>query len=142
MTLYKHYADELASLIADGSLQPLGIVPDEPVFADPMVVVGADGQTYYRSEHRLVPWRRVAQGFAVQPALGWAAGNVFFLPADAGVTLAGTATAAEMTAVRNAMNCALSWGVFPGSRRFSPSSVAMDQLLCLPEPLTLLNGFS
>lgn len=76
---------------ADGSLQPLGIVPDEPVFADPMVVVGADGQTYYRSEHRLVPWRRVEQGFAVQPALGWAAGNVFFLPADAGVTPAGTA---------------------------------------------------
>ncbi len=76
---------------ADGSPQPLAIVPEEPVFADPMVVVGADGRTYYRSEHRLVPWRKVEQGFAVQPALSWPAGNAFVMPADAGVTAAGTA---------------------------------------------------
>lgn len=75
----------------DGSRQPLGVVPEEPVFADPTVVVGADGRTYYRSEHRLVPWRRVEQGFAVQPALGWPAGNAFFMPNDAGVTAGGTA---------------------------------------------------
>ena len=33
-------------------------------------------------------------------------------------------------------------GSVPGSRRFSPSSVAIDQLLCLPEPLMPANGFS
>ena len=76
---------------ADGSRLPLGVVPEEPVFADPTVVVGADGRTYYRSEHRLVPWRRVEQGFAVQPAIGWPAGNVFFMPSDTGVTAGGTA---------------------------------------------------
>lgn len=76
---------------ADGSRQPLGIVPDEPVYADPVVLVGADGRTYYRSEHRLIPWRRVDQGFAVQPALSWSATNAFAMPNDAGVTAAGTA---------------------------------------------------
>ena len=30
----------------------------------------------------------------------------------------------------------------PGSSRFSPASVLIDQLLCLPEPLTPANGFS
>ena len=33
-------------------------------------------------------------------------------------------------------------GVSPGSSRFSPVSVPIDQLLCLPEPLTPANGFS
>ncbi len=75
----------------DGSPQPLGVVPDEPVFADPAVVVGADGRTYYRTEHRLVPWRRVEQGFAVQPAMGWPAGNALFMPTDTGVAAGGTA---------------------------------------------------
>lgn len=75
----------------DGSQLPLGIVPEEPVFADPMVIVGADGRTYYRTEHRLVPWRRVEQGFAVQPAITWAAGSVFFMPSDVGVAENGIA---------------------------------------------------
>ena len=30
----------------------------------------------------------------------------------------------------------------PGSSRLSPVSVPIDQLLCLPEPLTPANGFS
>ena len=49
---------------------------------------------------------------------------------------------ARMTATRNARNCAFACGSLPGSRRFSPSSVAIDQLLCLPEPLMPANGFS
>ena len=49
---------------------------------------------------------------------------------------------AWMTATRNARNCALACGSFPGSSRFSPSSVAIDQLLCLPEPLIPAKGFS
>ncbi len=36
----------------------------------------------------------------------------------------------------------LSCGVLPGSSRFCPSLVAIDQLLCLPEPLMPANGFS
>ncbi len=32
--------------------------------------------------------------------------------------------------------------VSPGLSRFSPASVAIDQLLCLPEPLMPANGFS
>ena len=40
-----------------------------------------------------------------------------------------------MTATRKARNWALACGSLPGSSRFSPSSVAIDQLLCLPEPL-------
>ena len=37
---------------------------------------------------------------------------------------------------------AFSCGVLPGSSRLSPVSVPIDQLLCLPEPLTPANGFS
>jgi hypothetical protein len=33
-------------------------------------------------------------------------------------------------------------GVSPGSIRFRPVSVPIDQLLCLPEPFTPANGFS
>ena len=40
------------------------------------------------------------------------------------------------------MNCALLSGVLPGSSRFSPLSVLIDQLLCLPLPFTPANGFS
>ena len=47
-----------------------------------------------------------------------------------------------MTPTRNARNWALACGSLPGSSRFSPSSVAIDQLLCLPEPLMPANGFS
>ncbi|GAB4427000.1 MAG: hypothetical protein OHK0015_08410 [Chloroflexi bacterium OHK40] len=75
----------------DGSQLPLPIVPDEPAFAEPVLLVGADGRTYYSSEHRLVPWRRVDAGVAVQQALGWPARNTFSMPSDVGVTRAGTA---------------------------------------------------
>jgi len=47
-----------------------------------------------------------------------------------------------MMAIRNARNWALACGSLPGSSRFSPSSVAIDQLLCLPDPLMPANGFS
>lgn len=76
---------------ADGGLIPLTVVPGEPVFADPIIFVGADGRSYYRSQHQIVPWRRVAAGVAVQAALSWGAANVVFLPADQGVTARGTA---------------------------------------------------
>ena len=49
---------------------------------------------------------------------------------------------ALMTAQRKSRNCAFSYGEAPGSSRFFPSSVEMDQLLCLPEPLTPSKGFS
>ena len=39
-------------------------------------------------------------------------------------------------------NCWFSWGVFPGSNRFFPSFVTIDQLLCFPDPLIPANGFS
>lgn len=74
---------------ADGSLQRLTVVPDEQVFADPIFLVGADGRAYYRSEHRVIPWRRVEAGVAVQPALTWSATNTFFFPSDVGVTPGG-----------------------------------------------------
>jgi ABC-type dipeptide/oligopeptide/nickel transport system permease subunit len=76
---------------ATGSLLPITIVPDEPIFAESAFLVGADGRTYYRSDHRVIPWRRVEAGVAVQPALSWAAGNAFVMPADAGVTAQGAA---------------------------------------------------
>src|SRR6266699_653074 len=47
-----------------------------------------------------------------------------------------------MTAEQKTRNCALSWGLSPGFKRFSPASVAIDQLLCLPEPLMPAKGFS
>lgn len=75
----------------DGSLQPITVVPDEPKFADGAFLVGADGRTYYRSEHRIVPWRQVDAGVAVQPPLTWSASNAIFMPADAGITVGGTA---------------------------------------------------
>ena len=49
---------------------------------------------------------------------------------------------AWMTAVQKNRNCRFSEGVSPGSSRFMPVSVPIDQLLCLPEPLTPANGFS
>ena len=39
-------------------------------------------------------------------------------------------------------NCTFSFGVSPGSNKFTPLSVVIDQLLCLPEPLTPWKGFS
>ncbi len=49
---------------------------------------------------------------------------------------------AWITAAQKNRNERFSCGVSPGSSRFSPVSVPIDQLLCLPEPLTPANGFS
>ena len=49
---------------------------------------------------------------------------------------------AWMTAAQKNRNCRFSCGVSPGSSRLGPVSVPIDQLLCLPEPLTPANGFS
>ena len=50
-------------------------------------------------------------------------------------------TAAMTAAVKN-RNGRFSLGVSVGSSRLLPASVPIDQLLCLPEPLTPANGFS
>ena len=49
---------------------------------------------------------------------------------------------AAITAEQKNRNWMFSAGVSPGSSRFEPVSVPIDQLLCLPEPLTPANGFS
>ena len=49
---------------------------------------------------------------------------------------------AAITAVQKNRNCRFLPGVSPGFSRFWPESVPIDQLLCLPEPLTPANGFS
>src|SRR5689334_17492494 len=49
---------------------------------------------------------------------------------------------ARITAEQKTRNCALSCGLSPGLSRFSPESVDIDQLLCLPEPLMPAKGFS
>ena len=49
---------------------------------------------------------------------------------------------AWITAAQKNRNWRFSAGVSPGSSRFSPVSVPIDQLLCLPEPLTPAKGFS
>ena len=49
---------------------------------------------------------------------------------------------AAITAAQKNRNCRFSCGVSPGSSRLCPVSVPIDQLLCLPEPLTPANGFS
>ena len=49
---------------------------------------------------------------------------------------------AWITAAQKNRNCRFSAGVSPGSSRLCPVSVPIDQLLCLPEPLTPANGFS
>ncbi len=46
------------------------------------------------------------------------------------------------TAAQKNRNCRFSCGVSPGSSRLTPVSVPIDQLLCLPDPLTPANGFS
>ena len=46
------------------------------------------------------------------------------------------------TRQRISKNWMFSCGDLPGSKRLIPSSVTSDQLSCLPEPLTPLNGFS
>ena len=47
-----------------------------------------------------------------------------------------------ITAAQKNRKSRFSCGVSPGSSRFMPVSVPIDQLLCLPEPLTPANGFS
>ena len=49
---------------------------------------------------------------------------------------------AASTAVQKNRNWTFSCGVAPGSSRLMPVSVPIDQLLCLPEPLTPAKGFS
>src|SRR4051812_6408838 len=49
---------------------------------------------------------------------------------------------AWITAEQKNRKLMLSAGVSPGSSRFEPEAVPIDQLLCLPEPLTPAKGFS
>ena len=49
---------------------------------------------------------------------------------------------AAMAFTRKVMNCRFSPAVLPGPKRFTPVSVPSDQLLCLPDPLIPLKGFS
>ena len=49
---------------------------------------------------------------------------------------------AFMMQASTSRNWMFSFGVSPGSSKFMPSSVVMDQLSCLPEPLTPAYGFS
>ena len=49
---------------------------------------------------------------------------------------------ALIAAQRNVRNCQCVCGSEPGLSKFTPVSVAIDQLLCLPDPLTPANGFS
>ncbi len=78
------------------------------------------------------------------------AGGASFAPSRWSLAAPDTATrsnsgyfaTARRTATQKTRNWALSCGVSPGLSRFSPASVAIDQLLCLPEPLMPANGFS
>ena len=49
---------------------------------------------------------------------------------------------ALITPAQNTRNCALSWGVSPGSSRLPTSALPSDQLRCLPEPFSPAKGFS
>ena len=49
---------------------------------------------------------------------------------------------AETVFMKNVKNCKLLIGVLPGLRRLTPVFVAKGQLLCFPDPLIPLNGFS
>jgi peptide/nickel transport system permease protein len=75
----------------DGARLVIKPVPDEPVFAEPLIIVGVDGQLYYRSEHRLLPWQLSDNNLSIAAARGWPAGNVFFYARETGVTADGTA---------------------------------------------------
>ena len=79
----------------------------------------------------------IAGGASFAPSL-WS------FPAFAADTLnkSGYSSTAFITAHKNKRNCLFSCGDVPGSSKFIPSSVLIDQLLCLPEPLTPANGFS
>ena len=66
------------------------------------------------------------------------------LPADATEMRSKSwySSTALMIAHKNKRNCAFWSGLVPGSRRFFPVFVEIDQLLCLPLPFTPANGFS
>ena len=49
---------------------------------------------------------------------------------------------ALMVQIKKVRNCRFFIGVFPGESKLTPVSVAKDQLLCFPEPLTPTKGFS
>src|SRR3984885_14511630 len=49
---------------------------------------------------------------------------------------------ARRTAVQNTRNWRFSWVFVPGLSRLCPWSSPIDQLTCLPDPLTPANGFS
>ena len=49
---------------------------------------------------------------------------------------------AVIVLIKKDKNCRLLIGVLPGLRRLMPVFVLRDQLVCLPEPLILSNGFS
>ena len=49
---------------------------------------------------------------------------------------------ARITAEQKIRNCALSWGVSPGTSRLPSSELPSEKFTCLPEPLTPSNGFS
>ncbi|MFV9505328.1 MAG: PQQ-binding-like beta-propeller repeat protein [Oscillochloridaceae bacterium umkhey_bin13] len=70
----------------DGARLVLTLVPDESFTVEPQQLVGADGRTFYRSEHRLIPWRLVEGGLTLQPAIAWGSSNLFAMPADTGVS--------------------------------------------------------
>ena len=48
----------------------------------------------------------------------------------------------RITAAQNTRNCALSWGVSPGTSSEPNPLLPMEKLTCLPEPLTPSKGFS
>ena len=70
--------------------------------------------------------------------------SLWSFPAEATDTLSISwySSTALITAQRKVKNCAFSYGVSPGFKRFTPVSVVSDQLLCLPLPFTPAKGFS
>ena len=72
--------------------------------------------------------------------VGWA--SVMAALATLTRSSSGYFATARITATQKTRNCMFSCGVSPGFSRFSPRSVAMLQLLCLPLPLMPAKGFS
>ncbi len=70
--------------------------------------------------------------------------NLWSLLADAILALKRSAYSCTALIVftKNVKNCKFFFGFFPGLNKFSPVSVARDQLLCFPLPFTPANGFS
>ena len=69
-------------------------------------------------------------------------GERFFVKEKSPVQKVEQVSTADTTAVKKSKNLLFSQGLSVGSKRFSPKSVASDQLLCLPLPFTPSNGFS